>query len=188
MEHVKIIERVKNVLEEQMGVEAAQLKFGDSLVDDLGADSFDLLELVMAVEEEFNIEIQDEEAERVKTVGDVVGTVIAKTTGLAFDPEAIQLSPKDTEFLTELIKNPPAPVPALVKAAACAKRAEPYETPETVKMRLTIDVEYRLNGERVKDADFHLHELVQTAVNRGMLTGDSPMEVESHSYNVERVE
>lgn len=60
--------------------------------------------------------------------------------------------------------------------------------PETVKLRLTVDVEYKLNGERVMDADFYLHELVQTAVNRGLFTGDSPMEVESYSYNVEHLQ
>ena len=76
--------------------------------------------------------IADEEAERVKTVAEVIGTVFLKKTGLPFDPQAIQLGPKD--------------------------------------------------------ADFHLHDLIETAVNRGLFTGDSPMEVESHSYNVERLQ
>ena len=224
MEHVNIIERVKKVIEEQMGVDASDVKFNDSLVDDLGADSLDLLELVMAVEEEFDIEIADEEAERVKTVAEVIGTVFLKKTGLPFDPQAIQLGPKDAAFPHDLIENPPPPATALVEAMSkhradaqecpkddswnckycsdaktctlhsgghpteAAKKVQREPEPETVKLRLTVDVEYKLNGERVKDADFHLHELVQTAVNRGLFTGDSPMEVESHSYNVERLQ
>ena len=116
MEHVNIIERVKKVIEGRMGVDASDVKFNDSLVDDLGAGDLDLLELVMAVEEEFDIEVTDEEAERVKTVAEVIGTVFLKKTGLPFDPQAIQLGPKDAAFLHDLIENPPPPATALVEA------------------------------------------------------------------------
>ncbi len=65
-------ERVKNILVDQLGVERQNIKPNASLVDDLGADSLDIVELVMAMEEEFGLEIPDEQAEKIKTVGDVI--------------------------------------------------------------------------------------------------------------------
>ena len=65
-------ERVKNIIVEQLGVDAAQVAPDTSFVEDLGADSLDTVELVMAFEEEFDIEIPDEEAEKMSTVGDAV--------------------------------------------------------------------------------------------------------------------
>ncbi len=65
-------ERVKNIIVEQLGVDADQVSADTSFVEDLGADSLDSVELVMAFEEEFDIEIPDEEAEKMTTVGDAV--------------------------------------------------------------------------------------------------------------------
>jgi acyl carrier protein len=61
--------RVKKIIEEQLGVGAEQVTNEASFIDDLGADSLDTVELVMALEEEFDIEIPDEDAEKMTTVG-----------------------------------------------------------------------------------------------------------------------
>ncbi|MBH3384144.1 MULTISPECIES: acyl carrier protein [Pseudomonas] len=63
-----IEERVKNIVAEQLGVKAEEVTAEKSFVDDLGADSLDTVELVMALEEEFETEIPDEEAEKITTV------------------------------------------------------------------------------------------------------------------------
>ncbi|HEX2897313.1 MAG TPA: acyl carrier protein [candidate division Zixibacteria bacterium] len=65
-------ERVKNIIVEQLGVEESQVTDSAKFVEDLGADSLDTVELVMALEEEFSIEIPDEDAEKIATVGDAV--------------------------------------------------------------------------------------------------------------------
>ena len=70
-----IFEHVKPILMEQLGVDADEVQMNSNIVDDLGADSLDIVELVMAFEEEFNIEIPDEQAEKIKTVGDVVNYI-----------------------------------------------------------------------------------------------------------------
>ena len=67
-----IQERVKNKIVEQLGVDAAQVTPEASFVDDLGADSLDTVELVMAFEEAFNIEIPDEAAEKIQKVKDAI--------------------------------------------------------------------------------------------------------------------
>jgi acyl carrier protein len=67
-----IEERVKNIIVEQLGVDADQVTTEASFVEDLGADSLDTVELVMAFEEEFDIEIPDEDAEKMITVGQAV--------------------------------------------------------------------------------------------------------------------
>jgi acyl carrier protein len=64
-------EKVKKIIEEQLGVESDKIQENASFIDDLGADSLDIVELVMAMEEEYDIEIPDEDAEKLKTVGDV---------------------------------------------------------------------------------------------------------------------
>ena len=66
-----IEERVKKIIVEQLGVDEAEVKNEASFVDDLGADSLDTVELVMALEEAFDIEIPDEAAEGIATVGDL---------------------------------------------------------------------------------------------------------------------
>lgn len=65
-------EQVKKIVVEQLGAEADEVQMSSTFVDDLGADSLDIVELIMAFEEEFNIEIPDEKAEKIKTVEDVV--------------------------------------------------------------------------------------------------------------------
>lgn len=67
-----IQEKIKSIIVEQLGVKPEEVTPGASFVDDLGADSLDTVELVMALEEEFGIEIPDEDAEKITTVGDVV--------------------------------------------------------------------------------------------------------------------
>ena len=68
-------ERVKNIIVEQLGVEADQVKPEAQFVNDLGADSLDTVELIMALEEEFDIEIPDEKAEKIKTVGEAIDDI-----------------------------------------------------------------------------------------------------------------
>ncbi|MFC1544516.1 acyl carrier protein [Gemmatimonadota bacterium] len=67
-----IEERVKNIIVEQLGVDANQVSSDASFVEDLGADSLDTVELVMAFEEEFDIEIPDEDAEKMANVGNAI--------------------------------------------------------------------------------------------------------------------
>lgn len=67
-----IEERVKKIVVDQLGVREDQVKLDASFVDDLGADSLDTVELVMALEEEFDLEIPDEDAENIRTVGEAV--------------------------------------------------------------------------------------------------------------------
>ena len=64
--------KIMKIIEEQLGVEADRIKAESSFIDDLGADSLDIVELVMAMEEEFEIEIPDEDAEKLRTVQDVM--------------------------------------------------------------------------------------------------------------------
>lgn len=70
-----IEERVKRLIIEQIGVDEDEVRSNTSICDDLGADSLDTIELVIAAEEEFNIEIPNEDADKVKTVGDFVKLV-----------------------------------------------------------------------------------------------------------------
>ena len=67
-----VFEKVKETVVEQLGVEEDEVTMESSFIDDLGADSLDIVELIMALEEEFDIEVPDEEAEKITTVGDVV--------------------------------------------------------------------------------------------------------------------
>jgi acyl carrier protein len=67
-----IFEKVKEVIIEQLGVEDEAISLETSFIDDLGADSLDIVELIMALEEEFDMEIPDSEAEKISTVGDVI--------------------------------------------------------------------------------------------------------------------
>ena len=74
-----IEERVKKIVIEQLGVKEDEVQNTSSFVDDLGADSLDTVELVMALEEEFETEIPDEEAEKITTVKDAVDYIKAHT-------------------------------------------------------------------------------------------------------------
>ena len=67
-----VFDKVKDIIVDQLSVEEEEVKMESAFVDDLGADSLDIVELVMAFEEEFDMEIPDEDAEKIKTVGDAV--------------------------------------------------------------------------------------------------------------------
>ena len=67
-----LVEKVKDIIAEELGVEREKLTNEASFMEDLGADSLDTVELVMAFEKEFDIDIPDEEAEKLKTVGDAL--------------------------------------------------------------------------------------------------------------------
>jgi acyl carrier protein len=70
--------KVKDIIVDQLGVDPEKVKPEASFIDDLGADSLDIVELVMAMEEEFNLEIPDEDAEKLKTVQDVASYLQSK--------------------------------------------------------------------------------------------------------------
>ncbi len=72
MSDKSIEDRVKDIIVDQLGVNADQVTLEAKFIEDLGADSLDTVELVMAFEEEFEIEVPDEEAEKLQSVGDVV--------------------------------------------------------------------------------------------------------------------
>ncbi|ABA88685.1 acyl carrier protein [Syntrophotalea carbinolica DSM 2380] len=74
-----IEEKVQQIIAEQLGVDEAQVTGDASFMDDLGADSLDTVELVMALEEEFDIEISDEDAEKIQTVQDAVDYISANS-------------------------------------------------------------------------------------------------------------
>jgi acyl carrier protein len=74
-----IFERVKKIVIEQLGVNESQITEDASYIDDLGADSLDTVELVMALEEEFGVEIPDEDAEKITTVSQTVAYIKEKT-------------------------------------------------------------------------------------------------------------
>ena len=75
-----IAERVKEIVVEQLGVSADQVLPESKFVDDLGADSLDTVELIMALEEEFGTEIDDEDAEKLQTVDDVIKYIESNKT------------------------------------------------------------------------------------------------------------
>ena len=70
--------KVKDIIVEQLGVDPEKVKAEASFIDDLGADSLDIVELVMAMEEEFDLEIPDEDAEKLRTVNDVASYLASK--------------------------------------------------------------------------------------------------------------
>jgi acyl carrier protein len=72
MSEKSIEEKVKDIIVEQLGVNPEQVTPTASFIEDLGADSLDIVELVMAFEEEFSVEVPDEDAEKLQTVGDVI--------------------------------------------------------------------------------------------------------------------
>jgi acyl carrier protein len=75
MTAVNVEQKVKGIIAEQLGVGEDEIKATSSFIEDLGADSLDIVELVMAMEEEFEVEIPDEEAENIKTVQDAVNYI-----------------------------------------------------------------------------------------------------------------
>lgn len=74
----EVFVKVKDIIVDQLGVDEKEVTSTSSFSDDLGADSLDVVELVMALEEEFNIEIPDEEAEKISTVGEAVNYIEEK--------------------------------------------------------------------------------------------------------------
>lgn len=70
-----IFDKVKNIISEQLGIDVEEINMESSFVDDLGADSLDIVELIMALETEFDLEIPDEDAEKIAVVSDVVGYI-----------------------------------------------------------------------------------------------------------------
>ena len=79
MSDKSIEERVKDIIVDQLGVSADQVTLEAKFVEDLGADSLDTVELVMAFEEEFKVEIPDDAAEKIQTVGDAVNFITANS-------------------------------------------------------------------------------------------------------------
>ncbi|MEO6740624.1 MAG: acyl carrier protein [Chthoniobacteraceae bacterium] len=79
MSEKSISEKVKDIIVEQLGVNPEQVTESASFIEDLGADSLDTVELVMAFEEEFGVEVPDEDAEKLQTVGNVVDYIEKKT-------------------------------------------------------------------------------------------------------------
>lgn len=77
MDEAQVLAQVKKVVAEQLGVADSEIKNESSFVDDLGADSLDTVELVMALEEAFKTEIPDEDAEKIKTINDTVSYIIS---------------------------------------------------------------------------------------------------------------
>lgn len=67
-----IEDRVRSIISDQLGVAEEDVKHDSKFIEDLGADSLDIVELIMAMEEEFNVEIPDEEAEKIRNVSDVI--------------------------------------------------------------------------------------------------------------------
>jgi acyl carrier protein len=75
-----IEERVRKIICDQLAVESEKVTMTASFIDDLGADSLDIVELVMTMEEEFDLDIPDEDAEKMKAVGDVVKYIVSKAS------------------------------------------------------------------------------------------------------------
>lgn len=73
-----VLERVTKIIVDRLGVDESEVKLESSFKDDLGADSLDVVELVMELEDEFGMEISDEEAEKIVTVGDAVNYIQSK--------------------------------------------------------------------------------------------------------------
>jgi acyl carrier protein len=73
-----VVERLRQIVSDQLSVDVSKIKSEANIIDDLGADSLDVVELVMAFEETFDIEVSDEEAEVLRTVGDVEAFVVGR--------------------------------------------------------------------------------------------------------------
>ena len=73
-----VLEKVRNILAAQLDIEPDKISESTSIAEDLAADSLDIVELMMTIEEEFNLEIQDDEVHNLKTVGDVVSCIEAR--------------------------------------------------------------------------------------------------------------
>ena len=74
-----VFDKIKSIIVEQLDADEADVKMESNIQDDLGADSLDVVDLVMSIEENFDIEIPDEDVENIKTVGDIVKYIESKT-------------------------------------------------------------------------------------------------------------
>ncbi|MFD2670147.1 acyl carrier protein [Marinicrinis sediminis] len=74
----EVLDRVKKIIVDRLGVDESEVTMEASFKDDLGADSLDVVELVMELEDEFDMEISDEDAEKISTVGEVVNYISAQ--------------------------------------------------------------------------------------------------------------
>ena len=88
--------RVKEIVTEQLGVDEKEVTIDASFIDDLGADSLDTVELVMALEEEFDVEIPDEDAEKIISVGDAITYIKEKIKGES-EKSSIEASMENSE-------------------------------------------------------------------------------------------
>ena len=79
VDNSEVFEKVKSIIVEVLGVDADEITPEASFLDDLGADSLDIVELVMAIEDKFGLEIPDEDAEKIATVGDAVRYIQSRT-------------------------------------------------------------------------------------------------------------
>ena len=77
-----VFEKIKTIVADQLGADADEITMESTFIEDLGADSLDVVELVMAMEDEFDIEIDEDEAENISTVGDVVEYIKANCENL----------------------------------------------------------------------------------------------------------
>ena len=77
-----VFEKIKKIVADQLGADADEITMESTFIEDLGADSLDVVELVMAMEDEFDIEIDEDEAENISTVGDVVEYIKANCENL----------------------------------------------------------------------------------------------------------
>ncbi|HPY63423.1 MAG TPA: acyl carrier protein [Bacillota bacterium] len=77
MTQQEILKRVRTILADQLSIDEESVSMSSNIIEDLNADSLDIVELVMTMETEFNLAIPDEEAERIRTVGDAVDFIIA---------------------------------------------------------------------------------------------------------------
>ncbi len=84
----EIFEKVREVVNEKLNIEIEEIEFNSDLIDDLGADSLDLVDLVMAFEDEFGVKVEDEDIESIRTVGDIVN-YISKKMGNEDDDDEI---------------------------------------------------------------------------------------------------
>lgn len=80
MANEEVVRRVKDLIAESLGVNPTEVVSTASFIDDLGADSLDIVELVMAIEKEFNVEIPDEDAEKITTVQDAIDYIQNKAS------------------------------------------------------------------------------------------------------------
>lgn len=78
LEVKKVFDRIKTIIVDQLGIDGNKVTPEASFIDDLGADSLDMVELIMAIEEEFEIEVPEEEAENITTVSDAMNYISSK--------------------------------------------------------------------------------------------------------------